>query len=85
MGSYYAQKMLGRENPKVGLLNIGAEPSTPISLELIIFLKSFSPPDTSTAASLVKIFFKKIFYGMIESVSEHIDLMRLDFSEKNQE
>ncbi len=27
MGSYYAEKVLGRPNPKVGLLNIGAEPS----------------------------------------------------------
>ncbi|MCD8341006.1 MAG: phosphate acyltransferase PlsX [Clostridiales bacterium] len=27
MGSFYAQKVLGRENPRVGLINIGAEPS----------------------------------------------------------
>lgn len=27
MGSFYAQKVLGRENPRVGLVNIGAEPS----------------------------------------------------------
>ena len=27
MGSFYAHKLLGLENPKVGLLNIGAEPS----------------------------------------------------------
>ena len=27
MGSFYAQRVLGRENPKVGLVNIGAEPS----------------------------------------------------------
>ncbi len=27
MGSFYAEKVLGRENPKVGLINIGAEPS----------------------------------------------------------
>ena len=27
MGSYYAERVLGRPEPKVGLLNIGAEPS----------------------------------------------------------
>jgi glycerol-3-phosphate acyltransferase PlsX len=27
MGSFYAEKVLGKPNPKVGLLNIGAEPS----------------------------------------------------------
>lgn len=27
MGSFYAEKVLGKTNPKVGLLNIGAEPS----------------------------------------------------------
>ncbi|MCD8383075.1 MAG: phosphate acyltransferase PlsX [Clostridiales bacterium] len=27
MGSFYAEMVLGRENPKVGLLNIGSEPS----------------------------------------------------------
>lgn len=27
MGSFYAERVLGRENPRVGLLNIGAEPS----------------------------------------------------------
>ncbi len=27
MGSFYAKQMLGRDDPKVGLLNIGAEPS----------------------------------------------------------
>ncbi|MCD7857957.1 MAG: phosphate acyltransferase PlsX [Clostridiales bacterium] len=27
MGSFYAEKVLGRENPRVGLINIGAEPS----------------------------------------------------------
>lgn len=33
MGSYYAQRFLGRENPKVGLLNIGAEPSKGTDLQ----------------------------------------------------
>lgn len=33
MGSFYAQKALGRENPKVGLLNIGAEPSKGTKLQ----------------------------------------------------
>ena len=33
MGSYYAQKVLGRTEPKVGLLNIGTEPSKGASLQ----------------------------------------------------
>ena len=33
MGSYYAEKVLGREKPKVGLLNIGAEPSKGTGLQ----------------------------------------------------
>lgn len=33
MGSFYAKKALGRENPKVGLLNIGAEPSKGTKLQ----------------------------------------------------
>lgn len=33
MGAFYAQKALGRENPKVGLLNIGAEPSKGTALQ----------------------------------------------------
>ena len=33
MGSYYAQKVLGRTEPKVGLLNIGTEPSKGTSLQ----------------------------------------------------
>lgn len=37
MGSYYAQKMLGRENPKVGLLNIGAEPSKGTDLQVEVY------------------------------------------------
>jgi len=186
MGSYYAQKMLGRENPKVGLLNIGAEPSkgTDLQVEVYplleqagregrinfvgnveareavegavdvivsdgyagnIFLKTMEGTGLFLAREIKKIFLKNIFTklaavlvsgglkdfkkmmssseiggtalvgiskpvikahgssdayaiqnavrqameysrsGMIESVSEHIDLMRLDFSEKNQE
>lgn len=37
MGSYYAEKVLGRENPKVGLLNIGVEPSKGTSLQLEVY------------------------------------------------
>ena len=186
MGSYYAQKMLGRENPKVGLLNIGAEPSkgTDLQVEVYplleqagregrinfvgnveareavegavdvivsdgyagnIFLKTMEGTGLFLAREIKKIFLKNIFTklaavlvsgglkdfkkmmssseiggtalvgiskpvikahgssdayaiqnavrqameysrsGMIESASEHIDLMRLDFSEKNQE
>ena len=33
MGSYYAEHVLGRPEPKVGLLNIGAEPSKGTSLQ----------------------------------------------------
>ena len=33
MGSYYAEQVLGRPEPKVGLLNIGAEPSKGTSLQ----------------------------------------------------
>lgn len=33
MGAFYAQKALGRENPTVGLLNIGAEPSKGTKLQ----------------------------------------------------
>ena len=33
MGSYYAQKVLGRTEPKVGLLNIGTDPSKGASLQ----------------------------------------------------
>ena len=37
MGSYYAEKVLGRPNPKVGLLNIGAEPSKGTSLQTAVY------------------------------------------------
>ena len=37
MGSYYAQHMLGREKPKVGLLNIGAEPSKGTDLQRTVY------------------------------------------------
>ena len=33
MGSYYAERVLGRPEPKVGLLNIGAEPTKGTSLQ----------------------------------------------------
>ena len=33
MGSYYAERVLGRPEPKVGLLNIGTEPSKGTSLQ----------------------------------------------------
>ena len=34
LGSYYAGKVLGKENPRVGLLNIGAEPNKGDALRL---------------------------------------------------
>ena len=37
MGSYYAEKVLGRPNPKVGLLNIGAEPSKGTDLQTTVY------------------------------------------------
>ena len=37
MGSYYAERALGRSNPKVGLLNIGAEPSKGTSLQTTVY------------------------------------------------
>ena len=37
MGSYYAEKVLGRPQPKVGLLNIGAEPSKGTSLQTTVY------------------------------------------------
>ena len=37
MGSYYAEKVLGREKPKVGLLNIGAEPSKGTDLQTTVY------------------------------------------------
>ena len=36
MGSYYAEKVLGRTRPKVGLLNIGAEPSKGTALQTTV-------------------------------------------------
>ncbi len=36
MGSYYAEKVLDRPNPKVGLLNIGAEPSKGTALQTTV-------------------------------------------------
>ena len=36
MGSYYAEKVLGRPNPKVGLLNSGAEPSKGTALQTTV-------------------------------------------------
>ena len=36
MGSYYAEKVLGRTSPKVGLLNIGAEPSKGTTLQTTV-------------------------------------------------
>ena len=36
MGSYYAEKVLGRPSPKVGLLNIGAEPSKGDALQTTV-------------------------------------------------
>ena len=37
MGSYYAERVLGRPEPKVGLLNIGAEPSKGTSLQTTVY------------------------------------------------
>lgn len=37
MGSYYAEKALKRSNPKVGLLNIGVEPSKGTSLQTTVY------------------------------------------------
>ncbi|NBI10522.1 phosphate acyltransferase PlsX [Colidextribacter sp. OB.20] len=37
MGSYYAEKVMGRPNPKVGLLNIGAEPSKGTALQTTVY------------------------------------------------
>ena len=37
MGSYYAEKFLGRPNPKVALLNIGVEPSKGTSLQTEVY------------------------------------------------
>ncbi|MCI8423962.1 MAG: phosphate acyltransferase PlsX [Lawsonibacter sp.] len=37
MGSYYAERVLGRTAPKVGLLNIGAEPSKGTSLQTAVY------------------------------------------------
>jgi glycerol-3-phosphate acyltransferase PlsX len=38
MGSFYAQKVLGRQAPKVGLLNIGVEPSKGTGLQKETYL-----------------------------------------------
>ena len=37
MGSYYAENVLGRPEPKVGLLNIGAEPSKGTTLQTTVY------------------------------------------------
>ncbi len=37
MGSYYAERALGRPRPKVGLLNIGAEPSKGTTLQTTVY------------------------------------------------
>ena len=37
MGSYYAEKVLGRSNPRVGLLNIGAERSKGTALQTTVY------------------------------------------------
>ena len=37
MGSYYAEQILGRKQPKVGLLNIGAEPSKGTTLQTTVY------------------------------------------------
>jgi len=37
MGSYYAETILGRPEPKVGLLNIGVEPSKGTSLQTTVY------------------------------------------------
>ena len=37
MGSYYAEQVLGRKSPKVGLLNIGVEPSKGTSLQTTVY------------------------------------------------
>ena len=37
MGSYYAEHILGRPEPKVGLLNIGAEPSKGTELQTTVY------------------------------------------------
>ena len=36
MGSYYAEKVMGRPSPKVGLLNIGTEPSNGTALQTTV-------------------------------------------------
>ena len=37
MGSYYAEKVLGREKPRVALLNIGVEPSKGTTLQTTVY------------------------------------------------
>ena len=37
MGSYYAEQVLGRPEPKVGLLNIGVEPSKGTTLQTTVY------------------------------------------------
>ena len=37
MGSYYAEHVLGRPQPKVGLLNIGVEPSKGTELQTTVY------------------------------------------------
>ena len=37
MGSYYAENILGRPKPRVGLLNIGAEPSKGTTLQTTVY------------------------------------------------
>lgn len=37
MGSYYAEKVLGRPKPRVGLLNIGVEPSKGTALQTTVY------------------------------------------------
>ena len=68
MGSYYAEHVLGRPEPKVGLLNIGAEPSKGTTLQTTVY------PMLQEAAKAGRI----NFVGNVEAVEGSVDVIVSD-------
>ena len=68
MGSYYAEHVLGRPQPKVGLLNIGVEPSKGTELQTTVY------PLLKQAGEEGRI----CFVGNIEAVEGAVDVIVAD-------
>ena len=85
LGSYYASKVLGVENPRVGLLNIGAEESKGDTLRRETYL-GISKPVVKAHGSASELGFCNAVRqamevarsGIIDDITQNIDKMRIE-------